>query len=281
MNSLVSPADRDKSGAHQVRNMEPLSMEETTNAMKALTKDLRFAQVDRYYADPALTNQKIALVSFIPSKGARPDKDNIYGMMKVRGVFATEEEANERAEFLIRNVDSYHDLFHAYVGRPFPVTTSEGFAVELKSIDIRKKTTEMISEDILSKKAQEKKEMTEIQDKEKKLLEQSKRAQADEPEDPFEVYITSQVKRAQLAWTYHETQAKMDQMKRSFDDAVSTIVELDAANPEFINMYKEKYMQARKESNIPEDHDSFLKYLGMDVAVSIENAALAIEKKTE
>jgi hypothetical protein len=40
-------------------------------------------------------------------------------------------------------------------------------------------------------------------------------------------------------------------------------------------------MQARKESNIPEDHDSFLKYLGMDVAVSIENAALAIEKKTE
>jgi hypothetical protein len=161
------------------------------------------------------------------------------------------------------------------------VTTSEGFAVELKSIDIRKKTTEMISEDILSKKAQEKKEMTEIQDKEKKLLEQSKRAQADEPEDPFEVYITSQVKRAQLAWTYHETQAKMDQMKRSFDDAVSTIVELDAANPEFIGMYKEKYMQARKESNIPEDHDSFLKYLGMDVAVSIENAALAIEKKTE
>ena len=97
-------------------------------------------------------------MSFVPSSGAKPDKDQIYGMMKVRGVYATEEEANERADFIIRNVDSYHEIFHCHVGRPFPITINDDYASSVKSIDIRKKTTELISEDILNKKRQEKEE---------------------------------------------------------------------------------------------------------------------------
>lgn len=271
MDSLTSPADRTNK-PYQAKQVEPLTNEELNVAFPHLNKDLKFAQVDRYYADPFLQNQKITLVSFVPSKGAKPDKDNIYGMMKVRGVFATEEEANERAEFLIRNVDSYHEIYHAYVGRPFPVTTSEGFSKELKSIDIRKKTTELISEDILSKKAKEKKEMNEIQEREKKLLEESKRAMEGDPDDPFDIYITTQVKRAQLAWTYHETLKKMEQMKKSFLEAADIIRTMDTEHPDFIHKYKDKYMEARKESGIPEDHDSFIKYLGLDLAVEIENA---------
>ena len=155
MHSLVSPSDR-KNMPYAPKNVEePLNADQIQQAMEVKSKDITFAQVDRYYADPYQPNQKIALVSFVPSSGAKPDKDNIYGMMKVRGVYATEEEANERAEFLIRNVDSYHEVYHAYVGRPFPVTTSEGFANEVKKIDIRQKTTDVISEDILNKKKAE------------------------------------------------------------------------------------------------------------------------------
>lgn len=278
MHSLVSPSDRTNK-PYQVKAVEPLPDDDVVKAMETLNKDLKFAQVDRYYADPNLPNQKIALVSFVPSKGATPDKDNIYGMMKVRGVFATEEEANERAEFLIRNVDSYHDVFHAYVGRPFPVTSSDGFSNELKTIDIRKKTTELISQDILSKKASEKKEMTDIQDREKNLLEESKRAAAGEAPDPFDTYITTQVKRAQLAWTYHETLKKMDQMKVSYNSTAETIQELDKEHPDFIDRYKDQYMKARTESGIPEDHDSFIKYLGLDLTTVIEDAPSFLEKK--
>ena len=142
--SLTSPAD--KTGKF-VSKKVVLSDEEVETGMKVLNKDIRFAQVEQHFADPSQFGQKITLVSFIPSKGAKPDKDNIYGMMKVRGVYATEDEANERAEFLIRNVDSYHEIFHAYVGRPFPITTSEMYSDEIKQIDIRKKTTDIISED--------------------------------------------------------------------------------------------------------------------------------------
>lgn len=278
MNSLTAPSDR-KNQSYEPKAVEPLNIGDLKDAMKDLNKDIRYAQVDRYYADPAVPNQKIVLVSFVPSKGAKPDKDNIYGMMKVRGVYATEEEANERAEFLIRNVDSYHDIYHAYMGRPFPITTTEEYSQELKSIDIRKKTTEMISEDILSRKRKEKRDMEDIQDREKKLLEESKRAQEDEPQDPFDVYITSQVKRAQLAWTYHETKKKMDQMRSSFITTASEIQEMDKLYPEFIDKYKEKYMQARKESGIPDDHDSFIKYLGLDLNIDIEDAEKSIGSK--
>jgi len=280
MDSLTAPSDRSSTKQeYQVKNMDPLPLEEVRVAMKQLNKDVTFAQVDRYYADPFLPNQKIALISFVPSKGSTPDKDGIYGMCKVRGVFGTEQEANERAEFLVRNVDSYHDIYHAYVGRPFPMTTSEGFSTELKTIDIRQKTTQVISEDILAKKAKEKQEMEEIQSREKKLLEDSKKAIAGEPDDPFDVYITTQVKRAQLTWTYHETLKKMEQMKESYDSATQLIGELDQDHPEFIEKYKERYMQARIESGIPDDHESFMKYLGLDLAASIENAPTFLKNK--
>ena len=119
--------------------------EEVSILHEKLNKDVRELQVDKYYADPKIYGQNICLVSFIPSSGASPDKDGIYGMMKVRGVYATDEEANERAEFIIRNIDSYHEIFHANVGRPFPVTERNDFANTVKSIDIRKKTTDFCS----------------------------------------------------------------------------------------------------------------------------------------
>jgi len=252
--------------------VEPLSVDQVQAAMSVLNKDITFSQVDRYYADPPQTNQKIVLVSFIPSSGATPDKDNIFGMMKVRGVYGSEEEANERAEFIIRNVDSYHDVYHAFVGRPFPVTNAEGYASSVKSIDIRKKTTELISEDILSRKRQEKMEVEDIQDREKKLLEESNRAKEGLPIDPFDEYITENVKRAQLVWTFHETKKKILQMKNTFHSSTERIQELDKDHPEFVDSYRVKYMEARKASGIPDDNDSFIKYLGMDLAVEMEDA---------
>jgi len=278
MHSLLSPSDR-QDAPYEPKSVEgPLNPDALKNAMDTLSKNITFAQVDRYYADPYQPNQKIALVSFIPSSGAKPDKDNIYGMMKVRGVYATEEEANERAEFLIRNVDSYHEVYHAYVGRPFPVTTSDGYTTEIKKIDIRQKTTDVISEDILQKKKAERGEMEDIKDREKQLLDESKRAQAGEPKDIFEEYITENVKRAQLVWTYHETKTKMDQMKDSFEKATIRIKEIDEKEPEFVDKYRDKYMEARRQSGIPDDNNSFIQYLGLDLAATIENAPSLVKK---
>lgn len=263
--SLTAPSDK-------ARKFTPiktsLSEDEVEEAKNVLNKDIRFTQVEQHFSDPAQFGQSICLVSFIPSKGARPDKDNIYGMMKVRGVYPTEDEANERAEFLIRNVDSYHEIYHCHVGRPFPITTSEIFSNEIKSIDIKKKTTDIISEDILTQKRNERQQIEEIKEREKALLDESKKAQNNEPIDPFETYITEQVKRAQLLWTYFETQKKMTQMKESIDTSTTVLTDYEKDHPEYYEKYKDRYYQARKEAGLPDDtsnENSFIKYLGLDL----------------
>ena len=262
MHSLLSPFDKK---SQQMRLNQTFSEEEVDILKEKLNKDIRDLQIDRYYADPNQHGQNICLVSFIPSTGATPDKDNIYGMMKVRGVYATEEEANERADFIIRNVDSYHEIFHCKVGRPFPVTEDNEFASTVNSIDIRKKTTELISKDILSKKKEEKEEMEGIQEREKNLLEESKKAQEGEPMDIFDEYITMNVKRAQLLWTYKETKEKLKQMKNSYLQSIERIKEIDIEMPEFKEQYKEKYMSARRDAGIPDEKNSFVEYLGLDI----------------
>lgn len=268
--SLIAPADR---VSNQLKlSKETIPENEVALAVQTLNKDIRFTQVERYYADPAIYGQNIALVSFIPARGAKPDKDNIYGMMKVRGVFGSEQEANDRAEYIIKNVDSYNEIFHTHVGRPFPITTSDIYSNEIQTIDIKQKTTDVICNDILIKKKNEKQEIEQMKEREKTLLEESKKAQDDSPLDEFEQYITQQVKRAQLIWTYKETFTKMKQMKESIHKSSSIIKEMQEENPDFLNKYKEKYYQARKEANLKdEDENSFLKYLGKDLEDSIVN----------
>ena len=264
--SLTAPRDKPSVPVRRVLNAPPLTEEEMDYARETKIKTLKFPQIDRQYADPPIHNQNIVLVSFVPAKGSRPDEDNIYGMMKVRGVYATEDEANERAENLIRNHDSYHEIFHAYVGRPFPVTNATGYEKDLQTIDIRKKTVKLISEDIFNKKRDEEKDMREMQDREKKLLEESKRAKEDIPEDPYEVYITEQVKRAQLIWTYVETIKKCKQMKDLIKTANQNIETTEESNPDFRDRYKQKYFEARKDAGLKEEsvEESFMIYLGVD-----------------
>lgn len=279
MHSLLSPSDKQMNRIP--KNSMVFSEEEVRILQEKLNKDVRELQVDKYYADPKIYGQNICLVSFIPSSGASPDKDGIYGMMKVRGVYATDEEANERAEFIIRNVDSYHEIFHANVGRPFPVTESNDFANTVKSIDIRKKTTELISEDILNKKRQEKEEMMGIQEREKKLLDESEKAQKGEKMDVYDEYITMNVKRAQLLWTYKETMDKINQMKGSYEEAVNRIKELDEEHPEYKDQYKEKYMEARRQAGIPDDQNSFVEYMALDINTKWDGFYEIISSKKE
>jgi len=267
--SLTAPSDR--TGNFKFKKMT-LSDDEVNDATPILNKDIRFTQIEQHYADPPQFGQNICLVSFVPAKGARPDKDNIFGMMKVRGVYATEQEANERAEYIIRNVDSYHEIYHCNVGRPFPITTTEIYSNEIKTIDIRKKTTDIICEDILSKKQSEKQQIDEIKQREKVLLDESKKAQNNEPIDDFENYITEQVKRAQLIWTYVETKKKLVTMKESIDKSKEVLGKYDEENPDYITKYKDKYYQARKEAGLKDDEndESFMKYLGRDLEENIE-----------
>lgn len=277
--SLTAPEDRKTTKDHPWRpSLEPpLSEEDFNRATEELNNNsymgLNFPRVDRVYADPAIMNQVYGLISFIPAKGSKPNKNGVYGYAKLRGNYGSDIESNQRAEFLIRNVDSYHQIYHTFVGRPFPLTSSSKYSAEVDEIDIKKDMTESISSDVKNKRMKEKREVEEIQQREAELLKESKKAQAGEKVyDDFDEYITLKVKKAQLTWTYLEHKKKMAEIRQHIVRSRADIEDMDKREPDFQNQYFEKYMNARKQAGLGESQykqteDNFMKFMVEDVEI--------------
>lgn len=275
--SLTAPHDR--AGMNKQTNPQSVVLTED-EVQAALETNIdnqlihKFRKVDKFYADPIYNNQVYALHSFVPSKNAQPDEHGVFGFMKCRGTFQTEQEANERAEYLIRNLDSYHNIQTTFCGRPFPVCAdTKRWVAETTEIDIRKKAVETISEDIKQKRLEEKQTMEDIKEREKKLFEESKAAQDDVyEEDPIDKYTTIHVKKANLVFTYIKTQEKIQEMKKAIRTAYKEIREMDEQDDTLQHAYYEKYMNARRESGIPDEvsEDNWMKYLVEDVELDFD-----------
>lgn len=270
MSSLTAPWDRTSNSEKYTPKQVTLTEPEVAAAMSELcVKDFveKFPRVDKFYADPVIQNQVYCLHSFVPTKGARPDEHGVYGFIKCRGTFATQREADERAEFLIRNVDSFHDVFTSYCGRPFPATVDKRYAQETNEVDIKNQIVKAVSEDVKAKVMKDKQVKDEMFEREQKLLQDSKKAEKGEQvETPMERYVTLHVKRANLVHVYLETQKNLEKVKKSLLKAREEIKEMDAANPEFQKDYMERYESARKEvgfDSVKMD-GTYLQYMGLN-----------------
>ena len=269
--SLTSPEDRDLNNKWKPdQSSPPLTNDEANIAIETLNNTAftdKFPKIDKTYSDPAIALQNIGLISFVPAKGATPNENGVFGFAKLRGNFASEMEANQRAEFLIRNVDSYHQIYHTYVGRPFPITISSSYSAETTEVDIRKETTKTISSSIKEKKEKEQQEVREIKEREELLLAESQRDSPDE----YENYITLRVKKAQLSFTYLEHLKKLDEIKNIIVKTREEVSKMDLENPTFKDTYYEKYMKAREEAGIKESteerQDNFIKFLVEDAVL--------------
>ena len=88
--------------------------------------------------------------------------------------------------------------------------------------------------------------MCEIVEKEKQLIAESKLEEA----DPYDNYITLQVKRAQLSFTYLEHFKKIKEIRDIITKTRSELKQLDEEYPDFRDKYFEKYLDARKQSGL-------------------------------
>lgn len=267
--SLTTPEDRNLASKWRPDlTSAPLTVEEGTEAFSSLNIRSftdKFPAKDRTYSDPPLPMQTYGLLSFVPAKGATPNESGIFGFAKMRGNFATEMEADQRAEYLIRNVDSYHTIYHTYVGRPFPMTNSSKYSADTSEIDIRKAVAETVSQSVKEKRQEEVKVMNEIREREEKLVETTKA----ESEDPYELYITLRVKKAQLSWTYVEHTKKLAEIRDIIIKTRAEVEESDLKYPDFKETYYQKYMKARVDAGLNESReeslDNFIKYIVEDI----------------
>jgi uncharacterized protein YlbG (UPF0298 family) len=277
-NSLTSPEDRDyenkwrpEQGAAQLNDSE---VEEAMKELNNTSFVEKFPRVDRTYQDPAIPMQNIGLVSFVPAKGATPNDNGIFGFAKLRGNYATPTEADERAEFIIRNVDSYHQVYHTYVGRPFPITMSSKYSAETNEIDIRRETTKAVSSSVKEKRDKEQETVQQMKEREEIMLAESKKAREDDgvqDVDPYDQYVTLCVKKAQLSWTFLEHLKKLEEVRDIIVKTRNELKDLDEKHPTFKDSYFDKYMNARKEAgldeNIRETQDNFMKFMVDDAII--------------
>lgn len=278
LSALTSPYDRENVTNSVVSNdATPLTQEQLEEASKDLIDhtSLNYPQLDRYFKDPVYSNQVFCLHSFVPARGAVPDEHGIYGFMKCRGTFSSLTEANQRSEFIIRNMDSYHKILTSYCGHPFPIcSNSEKYTAEVKKVDMKKEMLETISNDVKEKRLQEKKEIEEMKEREKALMDISQKSEKDEyKEDPMDVYTTQRVKFANQIWTYHSTMKKMEDLKKNMRKTRDEINLMDSESSDYKNQYLERYNNARRTSGLDsspnyQNEDNFLKYMCEDLDTS-------------
>lgn len=270
-NSLTAPEDRNHENRwYPESSKPPLSEEEMSAAMSALNDTSfmeKFAKVDRVYSDPSIPMQNISLFSFTPAKGATPNANGVFGFGKIRGTYNLPQEAEERAAYIIRNVDSSHQVFHAYTGRPFPITTSSKYSAETSEVDIRKEMTSATSNNVKERRKTDEQTMMEVKEREEALIAESKMDPEDA--DPYDEYITLKVKKAQLTWTYFEHKKKMEEILPIIAKTKERLVELDDSNSEFSQKYFQKYMDARKASGLTDENakENFLQFLVEDIEI--------------
>ena len=250
-----------------------LTAAETKVAVTELSKPM-FSQVTRAKSDPIIANQTIGLISFTPSRNAKPDEYGIYGVAKIRGTYKSAKKAADAAERIIREVDSINEVFHVRVGEAFPLTKETKWTERFDAVDLRKHVEGVQRDKEFAAEEEQEKERKLLLDREQKLLDENKEIlDGTFKEDPLDTYIRVNVARAQLKWTQADIERKLEEeIKPAIARREVEIATLDQEHPEFREKFLQKYMAARKDAclnnEIPEDaaktQQGFLKYLVED-----------------
>ena len=260
------------------QNRKELNRSETEEARKCLVnQNLLFPRSVKSTTDPILMGQEYGLISFTPAHDVQPNKNGIYGVMKLRGNFSTIDESEKYAEKLIRTHDSYNEIHVVRTGQVFPLTKKAELVEETINVDINKEADKIVSESVKEKRNKEKVEMKTIQEREKKLLKENQEILKDEyKQDPIDEYTMLRVKKAQLMWTLIQTKKRInDEILPALKKTKKSIMEMNEEYPEFDKMYYDRYIEARKSVGIENqdklDYSYFMKYLLDDNDISLND----------
>lgn len=239
----------------------PLTVEECASATPILFNRKPFRVVNRKLVDPHINGApRFGLWSFAKAVGATPDKDGFFGVAKLRGAFYTEAEAADKAEQLIKDVDSANSIFTVIFGEPFPVTDT-GFSRELTEIDISNKVQKVISENVRAKRNADEKEMNQILERERALVNDD--GTINESVEPEEMYVQQRVKLAHLRYAIKEHALKFKECTELEKTVRKNLLESKAEHPEYEEGFVKRYQTGRRKANISAETDftGFMRYL--------------------
>ena len=177
------------------------------------------------------------------------------------------------------------------MGRPFPLTKQSKYSEKLEEVDLKRKTTRIISEDIKQKREDERREVEDMKKREEALLDETAETLEKRKEDgsvvderdSYELYTSLYVKKAQTSWLYLQTQEKMSKMRNIIRQTIQEIKEMDEESEDYHRVYYDRYMTARRKAHLPEDDTSFMQYMVEDAPLDFleEKEKVEEEEKKE
>lgn len=222
--------------------------------------NLAYPRTLKLHTDPPLSGQHIGLFSFIPSKNAKPDVDGCFGVLKLRGNFDDEKRADVYSENLIRNHDSYAVIDYTWVGKPIPLMADNTlYRASTREIDVRRKTTEVMSEELKAKRENEKRDMMEVQKRHKALLSDVK--ETEEKYDDIEYYTQLRVRMANLKYREEDLKKRIEESKEILKAVRTEIEALDTAHPSYKDQCLDKYKEALNASGIDLGSNPLIRYM--------------------
>ena len=241
-----------------------LTDEQTEKAMKELFNpafaNLEFPRLMRQRIDPPLAQQNFCVFSFTPSVGAQADKDGCYGALRIRGTFPSVLDAEEFSENIVRNHDSFHENVVGFVGRDFPLTADSKYCSKTKEVDIRMKLDNVSRDNIKQQREAEKREMEEIQERQKQLLADTTEAKETSFDD-VEYYTSLRVKRANVRILQEECEKKLKDCGKILKKTNEELFELDEKFPEYQKQYEEKYKNALDAIGSNTENNKMIEYM--------------------
>lgn len=137
---------------------------------------IRFPRYEKLPVDPPLANQNFALFSFKflpkPVKG-------VYGFLKFRGSFPTEESWENHAKTIIRTVDSKHKIWPYKFGEWMPITTNEEFASDTLDVTQQEDMKRIYNQQETEEAKIARKDANDIRDRQKQLQDEALRKEVD------------------------------------------------------------------------------------------------------
>jgi hypothetical protein len=259
--SLTAEQDKTKNDRKKKKRQPRLENEETENAIEKLVR--KFPQIEKIWSDPPLFNQLYCSVSFVPAKGAKPDSEGLYGILKVRGTFPNEQDRDAYADKLINEFDSYHEIYHGFTGQPLPLVHGDDdrYVLETDYVALKKRVQQEISDEVLERRKLETKRLEEAKERAKNLQEKEKRAIENNEVDHEEKYTRLRVKRANLIFSLYEMLKQSKKYKDTLLQTIEMINKMDLEFPQFQTTFYDNYKRAAEEVGIPDEKNYIIRYL--------------------
>jgi hypothetical protein len=227
---------------------------------------LQFPRQRKFRVDPLIPGQSIGIVSFIPSPGSRPDKQGCYGVVKLRGNFQDQMEAERYGAMLMRKYDAYAEYDLVRVGQEFPLMIDNSvYTAETREINIKAIVDDVSLSYIRKKKQQERQDREEVEERARRLVnaDNEEEKQTTGGED-LEYYTMLRTKKAHCQHVIDEAKRRAVEAEEALVKINKEVAELDERFPTYKKDYIAQYDRALKSIGADATKNPLIQYMKKD-----------------